>query len=237
MYLIRARGRQGFSLIEVAIVIVIVGMLVGGILIGNNLIVTANNNAIIKEVSTYREAIALFEEKYKALPGDFASASVFWAAEANGNGNGLIEEASNEHIIAWRHLILAGLVNYNYNGINEEGRSKIGDNIYYRLRVNSANIYDIPANRFNGFETMSGSTWSSAISAEQAFAIDRKLDDGLASRGWIRSIKVPATDSGSDCALTDGLLTANYTTYTGIATYNNNQSAKTCNMIFYINFN
>lgn len=110
-------GKQsGFTLIEIAIVLVIIGLLLGGILKGQELI----NSAKVKNLATDFRSIPVYiygyQDKFKALPGDDANATTHvTGATTNGNGNGVIEGAwntttnANESCNFWQHVRLAGL--------------------------------------------------------------------------------------------------------------------------------
>ena len=127
--------RNGFSLVELSIVLVILGLLTGGILAGQNLIRASEIRAVTAEYQRYTSAIGSFRDKYFSLPGDFAKAQSFWSTAAacpgvsgsdangvcNGNGDGAIRYdtpglISNELFGAWEHLALAGLVEGTYTG-------------------------------------------------------------------------------------------------------------------------
>src|SRR5512139_3703204 len=113
-----ARRQSGFTLIEIAIVLVIIGLLLGGILKGQELI----NSARVKNLATDFRNIPAFiygyQDKFKALPGDDPNA----VANVNGTlattgtpGNGIVEGAWNsptttdESVLFWQHVRLAGL--------------------------------------------------------------------------------------------------------------------------------
>lgn len=90
--------RQGFSLVELSIVLVIIGLLVGGILSGKALIEAATIRSQINQISNYQVAARTFRDKYFFLPGDLteptASAAGFKPRSTNvgtGDGNGLLE--------------------------------------------------------------------------------------------------------------------------------------------------
>jgi prepilin-type N-terminal cleavage/methylation domain-containing protein len=103
---IRPAGKLGFTLIELSIVLVILGLLVGGILAGKSLIRSAELKSINNEYERYRTAVHTFRDKYFYYPGDMPNATQFWGAEAdcvgyvwdatpktltcNGNGDGLV---------------------------------------------------------------------------------------------------------------------------------------------------
>ena len=111
------RKQAGFTLVEIAIVLVIIGLLLGGVLKGQELI----NSAKVKNFATDFRNIPLFiygyQDKFKALPGDDSNANGrgFAAATTNGNGNGVINGnwdslvATDESWIFWQHVRLAGL--------------------------------------------------------------------------------------------------------------------------------
>ncbi len=87
----RASDRHGFTLIEISIVLVIIGLIVGGILVGRDLIRLAELRADISAVNKFDAAANTFRLKYNCIPGDCANATQFLAGAYNGNGNGAIE--------------------------------------------------------------------------------------------------------------------------------------------------
>jgi prepilin-type N-terminal cleavage/methylation domain-containing protein len=111
--------QSGFTLIEIAIVLVIIGLLLGGILKGQELI----NSARVKNLGTDFRNIPLFvygyQDKFKALPGDDSAAVAHVGTPAitpgAGNGNGVIggnwnsTAAADESVLFWQHVRLAGL--------------------------------------------------------------------------------------------------------------------------------
>ena len=132
---------RGFSLVELSIVLVILGLLTGGILAGQNLIRAAELRAVSSEFDRYVTATQTFRDKYFALPGDFKDATKFWGRQVSaghcvtnsaqavatpgacdGNGDGLLNNGSTasqsqEPFQYWRQLALAGLVEGSYTGI------------------------------------------------------------------------------------------------------------------------
>jgi prepilin-type N-terminal cleavage/methylation domain-containing protein len=130
--------RSGFSLVELSIVLVILGLLTGGILTGQNLIRAAELRAITTEFQSYQTAAMTFRSKYFALPGDMRNATDFWSAPStgtcptgtatgtetcNGNGDGTIIHATpgdadefGEPFMAWQQLSNAGLIQGSYTG-------------------------------------------------------------------------------------------------------------------------
>lgn len=114
----------GFTLVELSIVLVILGLLVGGILGGQSLIRAAELRAVSTEYSRYTAAIGTFRDKFFGLPGDISDATKFWTAARSGNGDGFIlgnpnlgaaaVANTNETHHFWQHLALAALVEGSY---------------------------------------------------------------------------------------------------------------------------
>lgn len=66
--------KKGFTLVEIAIVLTIIGLLIGGILKGEEMIVTAQVNRTIADVNGIRAAAQAFRDKYSQIPGDMVTA-------------------------------------------------------------------------------------------------------------------------------------------------------------------
>jgi prepilin-type N-terminal cleavage/methylation domain-containing protein len=80
---------SGFSLVELSIVLIILGLLTGGILGGQSLISAAELRSISVDLNKYQVAFNSFKEKYNALPGDMSNAVRFWGAAAGGTADGI----------------------------------------------------------------------------------------------------------------------------------------------------
>src|SRR5512141_757875 len=118
------RKQSGFTLIEIAIVLVIIGLLLGGVLKGQELITAARVRHLISQQDGIKAAFFGFQDRFRALPGDYASADTTLKCPAmatclKGNGNGIIEGSAavvsgseqHEEILAWMHLASAGFLN------------------------------------------------------------------------------------------------------------------------------
>ena len=132
--------RSAFSLVELSIVLVILGLLTGGILGGQSLIRAAELRSVTTDLSKYVTATYTFRDKYFAIPGDMNNAESFWGRDANcattytgttaqpgtcnGNGNGQITTPlgwggnNREPEQAWKQLALAGLIEGQYTGFS-----------------------------------------------------------------------------------------------------------------------
>ena len=141
--------KHGFTLVEMSIVLVIMGLLVGGILTGQNLVKAAELRAVSNEFNQWQSAVQLFKEKYSALPGDITNATSYWGRADNGtftgqcaapntdlgtgtqtcNGDGDGRVSYNHSVQTygifrfWQHLANAGLIEGSYTGRKGGGDS------------------------------------------------------------------------------------------------------------------
>ncbi len=110
------KSRQsGFTLIEMSTVLVIIALIVAGILVGQNLIKTAQLRHVMTEESQLETAFTTFHEKYSCMVGDCPNIKTFLTGATNGNGNGILDYSSPEPSIysekfgVWDDLQRAGL--------------------------------------------------------------------------------------------------------------------------------
>lgn len=123
---------RAFTLIELSIVLVIIGLIVSGVLVGRNLILAAEARSQIAQIESYQVATNTFRQKYGYLPGDIpdpdATNFAFVArgsGTGQGDGNGVIEAGSyasyagvhpglGEHLVFWVDLSTAKLIPENF---------------------------------------------------------------------------------------------------------------------------
>ncbi|HEU5047699.1 MAG TPA: prepilin-type N-terminal cleavage/methylation domain-containing protein [Rickettsiales bacterium] len=128
------KENTGFTLIEISIVLVIIGLIVGGILTGQDLIKSATVRAQISQIEKYNTAINTFRNKYGGIPGDLAKTQAsqfgFDVAGCDGStgkrdGDGLVVGYSGgtyvlqygEATVFWEDLSQAGLINGSYPSV------------------------------------------------------------------------------------------------------------------------
>ncbi len=113
------KTQQGFTLVEIAIVLVIIGLLLGGVLKGQEIITNAKVKNLENSVDGLAAAIYSYQDRYRAYPGDDIKANRFPnlnGGSYNGNGDGIIAgtfkttDTSQEASKLWLHLRNSGLV-------------------------------------------------------------------------------------------------------------------------------
>ncbi len=187
--------QQGFTLIEIAIVLVIVGILLGGILKGQEMLTQGKIRAVEKELDSVAVAILGYRDRYKALPGDDLQAKGRWDENTYGNGDGAI--GSDEGIKAWQHLRYAGLIS--------------GDPVTGKQPVNAVGgVTNIQDGVGSPDKLIEGTViCTTNLPAKIATAVDAQLDDGLPNKGSILAFNqstpnTPTFDKASEKYADDG---------------------------------
>ena len=211
---------KGFTLIELSIVLVIIGLIVGGVLVGQDLIKAAEMRSVVSDIEQFKTAANTYRLKYNAIPGDHSSAETFFGAANtnNGNGNKIIEHytTTDDSWLFWQHMALAGLIQGTYTGDHDVGgsldatvglnvpaskRTGVGYTIHYtNLAIQfglSPPVNVVMVGKDNA--TNNATTFGGAFSPIEAQTIDSKYDDGSANTGSIRSYIAAAAHDTTGC--------------------------------------
>lgn len=197
------KARQsGFTLVEIAIVLVIIGLLLGGVLKGQELIQSARAKNVINDMKSTQAMVAAYLDRFRAVPGDDALAATrFPGAGANpaataGDGDGVIEggkfaNAATEAKAFWQHVRRANLATGSAAVPSTPAADYLPANPYGGvIGVNSTlNVTGLPG-------TMS--VCANAIPGEAATRIDEMADDGVGNTGSIMARANIATGAGGN---------------------------------------
>ena len=204
------KKQSGFTLIELAIVLVIIGLLLGGVLKGQELINSAKVKNMANDFKNIQIQIYSYQDKFRALPGDDKAATVNVAATADGNGNGVIEgawnAASGEAFNFWQHIRKAGLAT---------GSTNTGDVNYTPKNTEGGRI----GVQSNPDQTITGLSGSYAICSEGilgkfAKQLDVSLDDGDTATGNMMSAALSSVNGTTGTAAVSSASISDSTKYT-----------------------
>lgn len=201
--------QTGFTLIELAIVLVIIGLLLGGVLRGQELINSAKVKNMARDFQNIQVYIYGYQDKFKALPGDDTAAATHvtggTAATVGTLGNGVIQGNWNnpadgdESCVFWQHVRLAGLA----PGPTVVDCATAG-NTYQPRNADGGVIGIQSVSGFTAITGMSGAyvVCSDAILGKFAKQLDTTLDDGVGNTGSVK-VAVNGTPSAGIAAPVD----------------------------------
>ena len=196
------KSEAGFTLVELAIVMIIIGLLIGGILKGQELVANAQVTATIAQIKGIDGALSTFRDKYSALPGDMNNPGdrlrdCAGDCDTDGDRNGRIDEPglglapgpADEGLVAFRHMAAADLI----TGVQIDGEEFFGEALpeakmgggFWLGFTADGQAEEIAAAEvmraghylvYNGVVEDVGE--DAGITAAQAGQVDRKMDDG-----------------------------------------------------------
>ena len=212
----RTQNRQsGFTLVEIAIVLVIIGLLLGGILKGQEMITQARIKNVVNDLNGITAAYFSYQDRYKSIPGDDLGANTRWnsfgtvAGDGNGQLTGLYNltptstaptAAAGESLLFWWQLRSAGFVPGPTQGQGawSQPTNAVGGILGAQTAAFTATTVGQP---------LTGNViCTSNIPDKIAGAVDSQLDDQKSQTGNVRSLQV-----GGNPTANSGNLAANYT--------------------------
>jgi prepilin-type N-terminal cleavage/methylation domain-containing protein len=203
------KQQSGFTLVEIAIVLVIIGLLLGGVLKGQELINSAKVKNFANDFRNISTFVYAYQDKYRATPGDDASptthvgATATLATTGGTAGNARIEGswnstlATDETFLFWQHVRMAGLAT---------GTTNTGDAEYLPRNADGGALGVTGSPVFTGAPAWSANFFVCSANIQGRFArqLDTTIDDGNTATG---SVRVLGTNAG-------GVLATSATVYT-----------------------
>ena len=217
------RKERGFTLVEIAIVLVIIGLLLGGILKGQEMITQAKIKNVIADISGVSAAMYGYQDRYRALPGDDKNASSRWTGSGDAGaskGNGVIEGAwtsatlTHESMLFWDHLRRAGFVSGSgaenpFNAVNGKMGVQTSDGTAPTSATFANGILSDGGGKRTGFPLLV--LCSANLPDKIAISVDAQMDDGDGKKGNVRGMKQtapnPATITAASTYTEDGVST------------------------------
>ena len=227
---------KGFTLVELSIVLVIIGLIIGSVLVGQDLITAAQTRSQLRQFDEINTALNTFRLKYNALPGDYgqAVANIGVAADAgaactvctgNGNSNSLLDDSDgatggygdlgdNEMLRFWHHLGVAGML---AGGASGDGTAATVGTTWPKSKIGNLGIVaffstiSVPGggqmNFYMGKTSGDLTNYGTFLSPQQAQEIDQKIDNGMANSGSLRARGAGVIDSVPAWSAVDGTIT------------------------------
>ena len=209
--------QRGFTLVEIAIVLVIIGLLLGGILKGQEMITQAKIKNVIADMTGISAAMYGYQDRYRSLPGDDKNAGR-WTGAIAGNGDGIISgkylstTAADESVAFWDHLRKAGFV-------SGTGTDQPFNAVSGKMGVQTGNALTPPGGVLGTPGTPPTVPIASLILCSAnlpdkiAISVDSQTDDGGGTSGTVRAQKQTTgpnpTDinAAADAYIEDGVST------------------------------
>ena len=177
------RTQEGFTLVEIAIVLVIIGLLLGGILKGQEMITQAKIKNIVSDFSGVSAAYYGYQDRYRAIPGDDPNAATRWTGAVAGGGNGQVggkynsQTATDESRLWWDHLRRAGFV-------AGAGTEQPFNAVTGLLGVQTGDAQATVGPALGGFVSLI--VCSANLPDKISIALDTQMDDGVPNTGTVR---------------------------------------------------
>ena len=197
------RDEKGFTLVELAIVMVIIGLLIGGILKGQEMIANAQVSATVAQIKGVTAATNTFQDMFDALPGDItnpgvrltncAAAPCNTAGDGNSQIGGVPGTVAGENLSFWAQLNAADLLQgVDGSAVAAWGRAlpsaKAGGGLTVGFTATGALTTGLGTGRGGHYIMLQGTPGaaaSAALTGSEAARMDRKMDDGIPGTGSV----------------------------------------------------
>ena len=174
----KLRTSKGFTLVEMAIVLIIIGIILAAVLKGGDLIDGAKEKRFKSEVDQLTTAYYSYIDRFNRVPGDDDTALARWAGASNGGNNGLIDAAAERanDTGALNHLRRANMI-----PAGAAAAAPFNSQVYPGVSMTFLSSNDVAWARNTNLVVING------MAQADALLFDTKYDDGVANTGDIRS--------------------------------------------------
>ncbi len=182
------RSNKGFTLVEMAIVLVIIGLLLGGVLKGQELIENSKVKKTVSDINAVSVAYNGYLDRYNKRPGDDGPTATLtargtnWAGAVGGDNDGVLEITAAQTFTGggegdnfWQHVRMSGFLSGDSTLV---GVASLPRNSYGGLMGITTGVTAV---------TPVASVCLSQMPGKAAVQIDTLLDDGVPNRGSVRS--------------------------------------------------
>jgi len=174
-------GEKGFTLVELAIVMVVIGLMIGAVLKGQAMIDDAKRKRFVNDLQAISAAYFSYYDKYNAIPGDDASTHGWSLTNSGGDGDGLIEGTvttpTDESQDAWQALRYAGLLS---GDPAATGAASLPGHPY-------GGKYGLTNKDFGTGIGTKNSVYGGNVAGGIAEMVDIKFDDGIYNTGSVQA--------------------------------------------------
>jgi len=189
--------QRGFTLLEIVIVLLIVGFLLAGVLKGQEMITSAKVKRLAGQLDEIRAAYLGFEDRYKALPGDYAGANATLNCAGTclfGNGDSRIRANESpvngsqvhEDLLVWTHLASSGFLKGDYRMSNGESQPTDGNSPKNAYQIYLQIVFDGRYGISDGGRLRHNLKTGGQIPVNVLQELDRKVDDGKPYKGALQ---------------------------------------------------
>ena len=192
---------SGFTLVEVSIVLVVIGLLIGSVLVAVNILQNARITSTISTLQSIQSAVSTYNQNYGAVPGDDTKAASRFSLTNSGGGNGVVGtstsyndntsaaangEGAYESRMVWSHLRASGLIKGQGTDVAQPGNPFGG-------------IFGIQNGAFttDGIGSGTNVVCINQVPGSAAVIIDQRQDDGIPNTGNIRAAAGTAVNAAA----------------------------------------
>jgi hypothetical protein len=191
-------AQRGFTLLEIVVFVLMVGLILAGVLKGQEMITSAKVKRVAGQLDEIRAAYFGFQDRFEALPGDYAdplrALDCGGMACLKGNGDSRIRadelplagSQRHEDLLVWSHLASSGLLKGDYRMVDGESTATDANSPKNAYSVYVQLVFDGQYGLSGGGAVRHNLKTGPQIPVEVLAELDRKTDDGKPYKGSVQ---------------------------------------------------